>query len=638
MSASSKIADSCAADLSLEKNNLPRRETEASQTFPGIAPDYYKNPLLGRNSVGQFLLRPGLMGFSNLVWAAGDWRGLASPFFRVGREFPISLECEPEYLKQTSQNSELQIALCGPDSWAIQLDLSKGTGVYGGAPGKIHHCGGTAQQQWMAFDPFRDGATLESREEGVLISSNGSYLAAFVGPGLELAESGNGWQALLEVGAHKFGVGLSMGDEEVAIERARQAIGAISGPGGMDAVRARLSAQWLGILRRFRLQEFGDAEDVPFAANAVWCIYSNLVAAEGFLTRPAVLGAKIQYPAVFPWDSVFASLALHVADPELARDQIELYTDKMTEQRPEGPGIFHSLKNNGGMQLPFFSLASWRIYSAREDKEFLQRVYPRLSRSAEWWSTEFATQDNIPCYHEVVCYDDSPRFDVFSSQGRMSLEEPVLGADLIAICAMDKMYLAKMAQVLGFADEAETHLRDARRIVEFMDARLYDEQLGRYVDVGVHSGKVGSVNTPMGHFPAFLSANPRRRTAAVQALSPGGPFWGKFGLTTVSPEESAFDPCRIWRGPIWLSVNFLCAYSCAAMGALDVSDEIAKTSLDVIRANDPLPAGFMEYFNYQTGAGSGAHHIATMSAAPYLAMFLGYHRLGTDVSAMHLHS
>ena len=52
--------------------------------------------------------------------------------------------------------------------------------------------------------------------------------------------------------------------------------------------------------------------------------------------------------------------------------------------------------------------------------------------------------------------------------------------------------------------------------------------------------------------------------------------------------------------------------------------------MEIIRVNAPLPKGMLEYFNYQTGEGSGAHHIATMSAAPYISFLLGYHRDRTD--------
>ena len=76
------------------------------------------------------------------------------------------------------------------------------------------------------------------------------------------------------------------------------------------------------------------------------------------------------------------------------------------------------------------------------------------------------------------------------------------------------------------------------------------------------------------------------------------------------------------------------AQAWSLMGFPKIADQMSGSSLEIIRLNAPLPKGMMEYFNYQTGEGSGAHHIATMSAAPYLSFLLGYHRERTDKAAL----
>src|ERR1700722_11890402 len=139
------ITQMSGSNSSISKNQrLPVQKT-------GIHIDYYRNPVLARNSVAQLLLRPGLMGFSNLVWVSGDWRGLSSPFCRLGRENPVQLTCEPEFVMQQSENASLSAAFLGADSIAIDVNSTISQKLYGGAPGKIYHNGGTAQQQWMAF-------------------------------------------------------------------------------------------------------------------------------------------------------------------------------------------------------------------------------------------------------------------------------------------------------------------------------------------------------------------------------------------------------------------------------------------------------------------------------------------------------
>jgi hypothetical protein len=429
----------------------------------------------------------------------------------------------------------------------------------------------------------------------------------------------------LRPGKTFLGTGVAYQSTDVALTRARSALATLEHDGSIEPTRMRLRQEWNELFSKFPFPPFQDPTDESIARNGVWCVYSNLAAPEGALKRPAIIGAKIQYPGVFPWDSAFAALACKEADPALARDQIELYTDMIREKGSGKVGEMTALHSGGGVQFPLFAWSAWRIHSARPDESFLDRVYEPLAMHADWWLTAEFAKDGIPVYERVVCLDDSPRFDMFASEGRMSLREPVYGGDLIALCAWDQIHLALMAHELGRTDDAVQHQAHAERLVDFLDEKIYDVGLKRFVDLGANSGRKGTVNTPMNHFPAFLSRFPERRRAAAEALSPAGPFWGKYGLATVSPEESSFDPCRIWRGPIWFSVNFLCAQACSQMGFAEISDQIAKSSKDILRANLPLPNGIMEYYNYQTGEGSGAHHIATMSAAPYLSFVMGHH-------------
>lgn len=602
------------------KNN---RAINKSESFPI---DYYRNPVLGRNSVSQLLQRSGLMGFSNLVWVSGDWRGLASPFCRIDREVPINIVCEPEYIAQQSEHAFLEAAFVGPDAIAIEISVSTPLRLFSGAPGKIYHNGGTAHQQWMAFDAFRDGARLGRWDQKSLLSSNGDYCAVFHAKEIHLAEDGNGWFMDLPVGITRLGVGVAFRSPETAAERALQSFQAANESGGLSRIRESLQEEWAGLFKRFELEEGLDTRTRHSAENAIWCMYSNLAAPEGFLKHPAVIGAKIQYPGVFPWDSAFASVALQAADPELAKSQIEIYTEALADSPDGNVGEMTALHSGGGVQFPLFSWAAWKVHSATSDLAFLNRIYKPLAKHAAWWLRSDGPHPGIPRYERVICLDDSPRFDMFSAEGRMSLREPVFGADLIAICAWDQMHLARIAQVLGHSEAASEHLKLAARLIDFSEDFLYDENLKRYIDKDV-SGRSGIVDTPMNHFPGLFSPHDDRRRRAAEALSSKGPFWGQYGLATVSPKEASFDPCRIWRGPIWLSLNFLCANACAEAGFFEVADEIAKSSIALVCSNHPHPNGIMEYYNYMTGEGSGAHHIATMSAAPFLSFLQSHHHV-----------
>jgi glycogen debranching enzyme len=224
-----------------------------------------------------------------------------------------------------------------------------------------------------------------------------------------------------------------------------------------------------------------------------------------------------------------------------------------------------------------------------------------------------------------MCLDDSPRFFPFAAEGRMALREPVCAPDLLFFCARDRHHLAWLAERLGRDAEAATHRQEAARLAALCDAELYDPARQRYVDRG-ESGRASPVDSPFNHFPAALSPRPAVRSRAAAALGRTGPFWGRYGVTSIATDEACFDPYRGFRGAIWFAVNYLCAASCRLLGDAATAEAIVAASGELIRAEPGMAKGFRENYHYLSGAGTGAHHFPTLSAAPFLSLLLGHDR------------
>ena len=78
-------------------------------------------------------------------------------------------------------------------------------------------------------------------------------------------------------------------------------------------------------------------------------------------------------------------------------------------------------------------------------------------------------------------------------------------------------------------------------------------------------------------------------------------FWCPYPISTVSVNEPSFNPKDMWRGPVWLAVNWFVYQGLKNYGYNEEAAALKEKSLALIAKN-----GFREYFNPLTGEGLGA--------------------------------
>jgi hypothetical protein len=71
-------------------------------------------------------------------------------------------------------------------------------------------------------------------------------------------------------------------------------------------------------------------------------------------------------------------------------------------------------------------------------------------------------------------------------------------------------------------------------------------------------------------------------------------------LPSVPPDQSAFEPSRYHRGPVWVQANWMAARGLEDLGLGAEARALAETTVDLVQA-----AGCHEYFNARTGRGAG---------------------------------
>jgi putative isomerase len=333
-------------------------------------------------------------------------------------------------------------------------------------------------------------------------------------------------------------------------------------------------------------------------AYAWWIMANNLISPQGQVVYEAMTPSKIDYVGLWLWDSAMHALAYRHVDPELARNQIRAMQacqlpDGMLPDAVYDEGIIAEIDHPICAEVtkpPILAWAALKLHETDPDLEFLQEIYVPLVRWNAWWfSMNDDDVDGLAQYNHPYSsgLDDSPLWD-----HGMPVESP----DLNTYLCVQMGSLASIAEALGMDAEGAMWRRRAQAIVRRMIQDFWDEESGLFW--ALCEEQPVPVVTPFNLYPLWTGQLPATiRDRLIAHLTDPDKFWGEIVIPTVARNDPHFDPETMWRGPVWVNINYFFIEALRQVGEEALARTLREKTLDLVMSQPSI----YEYYNSETG-------------------------------------
>lgn len=310
----------------------------------------------------------------------------------------------------------------------------------------------------------------------------------------------------------------------------------------------------------------------------------NTLSAEGAIRQTWSTPDRVPHRHMWLWDSVFHTMAMSPLDPQVAWQYLKSVLDFA---RPDGL-IPITMRVDGAAasdmtQPPVLAWGVWHNYLAGGRKVWLEEALPRLEGYLAWnlrhrdrngnGLLEWTIEDTPVCRCGESGMDNSPRFDAAL---------PLDAVDFSAFQAHDMHHVGLIAQALGHTCTAQRWFDRSQQVSQQIYTYLWDGPRGFYVDRDLN-GHFTGIEAASGFVPLLLESCPPEHVAAlVAALEDPRRFGTPLPVPSLSRSDPAFST-DMWRGPMWLNLNYLVVLGLRRHGRAKLAAAIARRTVETVQ-------------------------------------------------------
>ncbi|MFP4052783.1 MAG: amylo-alpha-1,6-glucosidase [Phycisphaerae bacterium] len=320
-----------------------------------------------------------------------------------------------------------------------------------------------------------------------------------------------------------------------------------------------------------------EGDSIPTAVKAMSVMKTQVCSGQGMLKHRWTTPDRWPHKDMWLWDSAFHAIGWRHADPGLAREMISAVLDAQGDD-----GMVSHRANphhrSGITQPPVLALAAMLIDQVDPDEEWLREVFPKLQTYVRWdienrggsdggllrWHTN--PQKNNRCDESGM--DNSTRFE---------FDEPLEAVDFNSLLALECEVLGHMSHALADRQAAAEWTERYLDITDRINERLWDEEAGIYMDRLAESGRRTGVLASAGFLPLVCgAAGPQQAQRLAEHLQNPETFGTPVGVPSIAACDSEHYSKDMWRGPVWINLNWLIAMGFERSSLDDVAADLRR--------------------------------------------------------------
>jgi putative isomerase len=356
--------------------------------------------------------------------------------------------------------------------------------------------------------------------------------------------------------------------------------------------------------------------DADLLRRAQSTLLDNIVSLPVWGSYRGVEPSRSTYRGIWNWDSAFHAIAISHWDPQLAREQFNIVFDRQLANGALPDVIWEDGAAVTTLTKPPVMAWAIAVVDRRSpDVNYLRKVYPKLVRLGRFWLTERGGNADGLFYYagsdagEDSGWDNSIRWDNGYRKPKDDSHR-LWAIDLNCYMLMHYRAMAYIASRLHLPADEREWMRASDRLAKRINAALWDDRIGFYVDRDRRTGAEGAALSPAGFMPLFAHIAPPERAARVARLAADRT---KFfpGMPTAAYDTPGYESSGYWRGSTWLNVAFFALKGLHDYGFTRISDPMRSRMLRNVERD---PTTIWEYYDSRSGRGAGARDFGWSAA------------------------